>query len=76
MSGERLDPVIGRARAEVRRRMSRGGSVEDIDAEVIEPSELNADEKAALWLYAWSYVPRRAQRRSADAHLRLAARET
>ena len=73
MSGERLDPMLGQARADVRRRMSRGGSVDDVDAEIIEPSDLSADEKAALWLYAWSYVPRRMQRRSANRHLQLAA---
>jgi hypothetical protein len=72
MSGEPLDPTLGRARADVRRRMSCGGSVDDVDAEVIEPSGLNADEKAALWLYAWSYVPRRMQRRWAERNLQMA----
>ncbi len=73
MSGERLDHMLAHARADVRRRMSRGGSVDDVDAEIIEPSGLSADEKAALWLYAWSYVPRRMQRRWADRHLQMAA---
>jgi hypothetical protein len=76
MSAERLDPEIGRTRADVRRSMSDGGTVDDVDAEIIEPSGLTADEKAALWLYAWSYVPRRVQRRCADLHLRLAASES
>ena len=69
MNGGRLDPILGRARTDVRRRMSRGGSVDDVDAEIIEPSAFSADEKAALWLYAWSYVPGRMQRRWADRHL-------
>jgi hypothetical protein len=56
--------------------MSRGGSVDEVDAEIIEPSGFSADEKAALWLYAWSYVPRRTQRKSAELHLRLAAART
>jgi hypothetical protein len=73
MSAERLDPIVGRARADVRRLMSRGGSVDDVDADILEPSDFSPDEKAALWLYAWSYVPRRLQRRSADRHLRMAA---
>ena len=73
MSSERLDPALGRARTAVRLRMSRGGSVDDVDAEIIEPSEFSAEEKAALWLYAWSYVPRRSQRRWADRHLRMGA---
>ena len=73
MSSERLDPKIVKARKDVARRMSRGGTVDDVDAEIIEPSDFSADEKAALWLYAWSYVPCRAQRRSADLQLLLAA---
>jgi hypothetical protein len=73
MSAERLDPTLGRARADVRRQMTRGGSVDDVDAEIIAPADFSADEKAALWLYAWSFVPRRLQRRSADRHLRMAA---
>ena len=72
MNGERLDPMLGRARADVRRRMSRGGSVDDVDAEIIEPSGFSTDEKAALWLYAWSYVPPRMQRRWAERHLQMA----
>ena len=73
MSGASLDPVLGQARADVRRHMSRGGSVDDVDAEIIEPSDFSADEKAALWLYAWSYVPGRMQRRWADRRLKMAA---
>lgn len=76
MSGERVDPVLGRVRADVRRRMSGGGSVDDVDAEIIEPSGLSADEKAALWLYAWSYVPRRMQRRWAERHLQMAGSQS
>jgi hypothetical protein len=70
-SEERFDPVLTRARADVRRRMSRGSPINDVDSELIEPSGFSADQKAALWLYAWSFVPRRAQRRSADLQLRL-----
>jgi hypothetical protein len=36
---------------------------------VIEPSDLSEDEKSALWLYAWSFVHWRAQRREARAHI-------
>ncbi len=68
-----MEPMLGRVRADVRRHMSHGGSVDDVDAEIIEPSGLSADEKAALWLYAWSYVPRRMQRRWAEHHLQMAA---
>jgi hypothetical protein len=56
---------------EIRGRMRHGDSIDDVDLELIERSGLSRDEKAALWLYAWSFVPRRAQRASAELHLRL-----
>jgi hypothetical protein len=61
------DPI----QEQIRRRMRDGDSIDDVDLEVIERSGLNADQKAALWLYAWSFVPRRKQRASAELHLRL-----
>jgi hypothetical protein len=57
--------------SEVRRRMRHGASIDDVDAEVIERADLSADQKAALWLYAWSFIPRRTQRAVAEGHLRL-----
>jgi hypothetical protein len=36
---------------------------------VIDPSGLSDDQKSALWLYGWSFVDSRAQRREARAHL-------
>jgi hypothetical protein len=56
---------------EIRRRMRHGESIDDVDLELIERSGLSSDEKAALWLYAWSFVPCRKQRASAELHLRL-----
>jgi len=56
---------------EIRRRMRHGDSIDDVDLELIERTGLSPDEKAALWLYAWSFVPRRQQRASAELHLRL-----
>jgi hypothetical protein len=56
---------------EIRRRMRHGDSIDEVDLELIERTGLSADEKAALWLYAWSFVPRRQQRASAELHLRL-----
>ena len=73
MSDERLDPSLTGARAEVRGRMRGGSTIDDVDAEIIEPTDFSADEKAALWLYAWSFVPGRSQRKSAELHLRLAS---
>ncbi|HKN92855.1 MAG TPA: hypothetical protein VJU60_00875 [Thermoleophilaceae bacterium] len=65
--------MSGSILSEIRRRMRLGASIDDVDFEVIERSGLSADEKAALWLYAWSFVPRRKQRASAELHLRLVA---
>jgi hypothetical protein len=63
--------MSGSVQEQIRRRMRDGDSIDDVDLEVIERSGLNADQKAALWLYAWSFVPRRKQRASAELHLRL-----
>ena len=60
--------ALGAMRQEVERRMRRGerfAAVEDL----IDATDLSADEKAALWLLAWSYVHPSAQRREATAHL-------
>jgi hypothetical protein len=58
----------------IERRMRRGESFSTVEDEIIEPSGLSDEAKSALWLYAWSYVDWRAQRREANAHIaRLAA---
>jgi hypothetical protein len=49
--------------------MRRGKSFSSIEDEIIEPSRLSDEAKSALWLYAWSFVDRHAQRREAHAHL-------
>jgi hypothetical protein len=49
--------------------MRRGESFSTIEDEIIEPSRLSDEAKSALWLYAWSFVDRHAQRREAHAHL-------
>jgi hypothetical protein len=61
---------------EIRSRMRHGDSIDDVDLELIERTGLSPDEKAALWLYAWSFVPRRQQRASAELHLRLVTPRT
>jgi hypothetical protein len=55
-------------RFDVERRMRRGERFTDVE-DVINASDLSADEKSALWLLGWSYVHPRAQRREAIAHL-------
>ena len=70
-SGPSARPVSAPLQREIRKRMRHGASIDDVDCEVIERSGLNGDQKAALWLYAWSFVPRRRQRASAELHMRL-----
>lgn len=60
---------IDEFRSEIDARMRRGHSFTSLEDEVIDPSDLSEDEKSALWLYAWSFVGRRAQRREARAHM-------
>lgn len=54
----------------IRLSMRGGGSFHDVEEKIIDRSGLDQDQKAALWLYAWSFVPRRTQRAEAT---RLAA---
>lgn len=46
----------------IRARMRSGDSLEDVEEQIIDPAHLDPDQKAVLWLYAWSLVPRRKQR--------------
>lgn len=48
--------------------MLRGERFTDVE-DAINSSDFSDDEKAALWLFGWSYVHPRAQRREANAHL-------
>jgi hypothetical protein len=51
-------------------RMDQGSSLDDVEAELIDSQDqLDDCEKAALWLFAWSFVPPLRQRNEA---LRLA----
>jgi hypothetical protein len=57
-------------------RMSKEASFSRVEDELIEPSRLSDDAKSALWLYAWSFVDWRAQRREAYAHIAQIAEGT
>lgn len=37
----------------IRERLGHGGSLGDVEREIIAPAPFDEDEKAALWLYAW-----------------------
>jgi hypothetical protein len=49
--------------------MRRGAPLEQVESQVIEPCELSSDQKAALWLYAWSFMERGEQRDHAARYL-------
>jgi hypothetical protein len=49
-----------------------GASLDRIEREVIDPSDLSSDQKAALWLYARSFVEGREQRAEATRRLMTA----
>ena len=36
--------------------MQCGSPLEEVESQVIDPCELSSDQKAALWLYAWSFL--------------------
>ena len=55
--------------AEIASRMRRGATFASVEEEVIDPSALSDAEKAALWLYGWSFVTRTRQRREAIRHI-------
>ena len=62
-------PTLIELALEIDVRMRGGASFSSIEDEVIEPTELSAEEKSALWLYAWSFVDPLDQRREAFAHI-------
>jgi hypothetical protein len=44
-------------RDEIALRLERGESLRDVEKELIEPATgVNDDERAGLWLFAWSYA--------------------
>jgi hypothetical protein len=49
--------------------MRRGAPLEQVENQVIDPCELSSDQKAALWLYAWSFMERGEQRDRAARYL-------
>jgi hypothetical protein len=53
---------LAELQGKVRARVRRGKSLEEIEAAIIDSSPLDEDQRAALWLYAWSWVSGRGQR--------------
>ena len=54
--------------------MLAGRALVDVEEELIDPAPLSADEKAALWLLAWSMLPPAQQRAEVEAHIRQLTR--
>ncbi len=65
--------TLKQLQGQVASRMRRGDTFASVEAGLIDPSGLSEAEKAALWLYGWSFVSRRRQRREAIAHIDLLA---
>lgn len=42
-------------------RLCHGGSLRDVEREIIDPSPFSDEQKAALWLYASATAPKRTQ---------------
>jgi hypothetical protein len=62
-------PTLIELQAAIEAAMRGGQSLSTIEDEIIDPSRLSDEAKSALWLYAWSFVDWRAQRREARAHI-------
>jgi hypothetical protein len=63
--------TLHEAQVQITMRMRRGESFAAVESDVIDPAALSDTEKAALWLYGWSFVHWRLQRREALKHLEL-----
>ncbi len=61
--------TLTQLQGDVGARMRRGDTFASVEAEVIDTSGLSDAEKAALWLYGWSFVHWRRQRAEAMAHI-------
>jgi hypothetical protein len=51
-----------------------GASLDRVETEVINDSDLNSDQRAALWLYAWSFLKGTEQRAQATHYLMTGGR--
>ena len=49
--------------------MRCGTTLDQVENQVIDPCELSKDQKAALWLYAWSFMEGKEQRDQATRYL-------
>ena len=62
-------PTLRECQAEIAVRMRRGDTFASVEERLIDPSSFSEREKAALWLFGWSFVDWRRQRREAARHI-------
>ena len=67
--------TLRECQAEIAVRMRRGEKFASVEEELIDASSFSEREKAALWLFGWSFVNGRRQRREAVRHIELVAAE-
>jgi hypothetical protein len=60
---------VARLQERIAGMMLGGASLDRVEMEVIDESELKEDQKAALWLYAWSFMEGQEQRAQAKRYL-------
>jgi hypothetical protein len=58
----------------VRLRILAGNALSQVEDELIDPANVSADKKAALWLLAWSLLPPSYQLAEVEAHIELLCR--
>ena len=73
--GVGLVSTLTECQAEIAARMRRGDTFASVEEQLIDPGSFSEREKAALWLFGWSFVDWRRQRREAVKHIEMLARE-
>jgi hypothetical protein len=69
MSGTQLRPVLASYRDAVAERIKAGEPFGHVEDAIDKVDDLNQDEKAALWLFAFSLCERAEQQLAARPHL-------
>ena len=67
--------TLTECQAEIAVRMRRGDTFASVEEQLIDPGSFSEREKAALWLFGWSFVDWRRQRREAVRHIEMLAGE-
>lgn len=63
-----MDSTVG-LQERIAAMLRRGAPLEQVEREVIDPCELSSDQKAAMWLYAWSFIEGKDHREQATRYL-------